>query len=588
MAHAPALTENARRVLEARYLARSPDGALTEDWEGLCARVARCVAAVEKEWGGDVARREEEFYGAMVRREFLPNSPTLMNAGTELGQLAACFVLPVEDRLESVFEALKQMAIIHQSGGGTGFSFSSLRPAGDVVQGTLGVASGPVAFMAVFDAATAVVKQGGRRRGANMGVLRVDHPDVVEFIRAKAERGQLSNFNVSLSTPDSFWRAVEQGTDFPLVNPRDGRVVRTLDARWLLDEIARFAWGTGDPGVLFIDAVNRANPTPHLGPLEATNPCGELPLLPNEACNLGSLRLDAFVRDGRIDWECLDRAVDLGVRFLDDVIEASRYPFPAITAMVHGNRKIGLGVMGFADLLVELGIPYDAPEAAALAERLMARIRARAEAASARLAEERGPFPNWEGSRAAARGLRLRNATVTSIAPTGTISIIAGCAGGIEPFFALAFVRHVLDGERLPETNPRFEAALRQAGAWSEELVARVRKAGSARQVRGVPEAVARLFPTAYDIAPERHLDVQQAFQKHVDNAVSKTVNLPASATPDDVRAIYLSAWRRGLKGVTVFREGSKEAEAVLVRGAGGELEVPDHFAGDCSDALCA
>ncbi|HEY8492563.1 MAG TPA: adenosylcobalamin-dependent ribonucleoside-diphosphate reductase, partial [Myxococcota bacterium] len=588
MAHAPELTENARRVLEARYLARSPDGALTEDWEGLCARVARCVAAVEKEWGGDVARREEEFYGAIVRREFLPNSPTLMNAGTELGQLAACFVLPVEDRLESVFEALKQMAIIHQSGGGTGFSFSSLRPAGDVVQGTLGVASGPVAFMAVFDAATAVVKQGGRRRGANMGVLRVDHPDVVEFIRAKAERGQLSNFNVSLSTPDSFWRAVEQGTDFPLVNPRDGRVVRTLDARWLLDEIARFAWGTGDPGVLFIDAVNRANPTPHLGPLEATNPCGELPLLPNEACNLGSLRLDAFVRDGRIDWECLDRAVDLGVRFLDDVIEASRYPFPAITAMVHGNRKIGLGVMGFADLLVELGIPYDAPEAAALAERLMARIRARAEAASARLAEERGPFPNWEGSRAAARGLRLRNATVTSIAPTGTISIIAGCAGGIEPFFALAFVRHVLDGERLPETNPRFEAALRQAGAWSEELVARVRKAGSARQVRGVPEAVARLFPTAYDIAPERHLDVQQAFQKHVDNAVSKTVNLPASATPDDVRAIYLSAWRRGLKGVTVFREGSKEAEAVLVRGAGGELEVPDHFAGDCSDALCA
>lgn len=582
------LPPNAQRVLEARYLARGPDGSVVEDWEGLVARVARCVAAVEKEWGGDAARREEEFYGAIVRREFLPNSPTLMNAGTELGQLAACFVLPVEDRLESVFEALKQMAMIHQSGGGTGFSFSSLRPAGDVVQGTLGVASGPVAFMNVFDAATAVVKQGGRRRGANMGVLRVDHPDVVEFIRAKAERGQLTNFNVSLSTPDSFWRAVEQGTDFPLVNPRDGRVVRTLDARWLLDEIARFAWSTGDPGVLFIDAVNRANPTPHLGPLEATNPCGELPLLPNEACNLGSLRLDAFVRDGRIDWECLDRAVDLGVRFLDDVIEASRYPFPAITAMVHGNRKIGLGVMGFADLLVELGIPYDAPEAAALGERLMARIRARAEAASARLAEERGPFPNWEGSRAAQRGLRLRNATVTSIAPTGTISIIAGCAGGIEPFFALAFVRHVLDGERLPETNPRFEAALRAAGAWSEELIARVRAEGSARRLPGVPEAVARLFPTAYDIEPERHLDVQQAFQKHVDNAVSKTVNLPASATPEDVRAIYLSAWRRGLKGVTVFREGSKGAEAVLVRGARGELEVPDHFAGDCSDALCA
>jgi ribonucleoside-diphosphate reductase alpha chain len=439
----------------------------------------------------------------------------------------------------------------------------------------------------VFDAATAVVKQGGRRRGANMGVLRVDHPDVVEFIRAKAERGQLSNFNVSLSTPDSFWRAVEAGGDFPLVNPRDGRTVRRLDARWLLDEIARFAWGTGDPGVLFIDAVNRANPTPRLGPLEATNPCGELPLLPNEACNLGSLRLDAFVRDGRLDWECLDRAVDLGVRFLDDVIEASRYPFPAITATVRANRKIGLGVMGFADLLVDLGIPYDAPEATALAERLMARIRARAEAASARLAEERGAFPNWEGSRIAERGLRLRNATVTSIAPTGTISILAGCAGGIEPFFALAFVRHVLDGARLPETNPRFEAALRRAGAWSEELVARVRAEGSARHLAGIPESVARLYPSAYDVAPERHLDVQQAFQRHVDNAVSKTVNLPASATPEDVRAIYLSAWRRGLKGVTVFREGSKGAEAVLVRGAHGELEVPEHFAGDCSDALC-
>lgn len=583
-----ALTENARRVLEARYLARGPDGALREDWPGLCQRVARCVAAVEKEWGGEVARQEEAFFEALVRREFLPNSPTLMNAGTALGQLAACFVLPVDDTLESVFEALKEMAVIHQSGGGTGFSFSSLRPAGDVVQGTLGVASGPVAFMGVFDAATAVIKQGGRRRGANMGVLRIDHPDVVEFIRAKTDRGQLSNFNVSLSTPDSFWHAVEAGTDFELRNPRDGCVTRQLDARWLLDEIARYAWATGDPGVLFIDAVNRANPTPQLGPLAATNPCGELPLLPNEACNLGSLRLDAFVRDGQIDWDGLDRAVDLGVRFLDDVIDASRYPFPAITAQVRGNRKIGLGVMGFADLLVELGIAYDEPAAPALAERLMARIYARAEAASARLAEERGVFPHWEGSRAAARGVRLRNATVTSIAPTGTLSILAGCAGGIEPYFALAFVRHMLDGARLPETNPHFEAALRRAGVLDEALVARVRAQGSARHLPGVPAAVARLFPTAYDISPEQHLDVQQAFQKHVDNAVSKTVNLPEAATPDDVRAIYLSAWRRGLKGVTVFREGSKGAEAVLVRGAGGELEVSDHFAGDCSDALCA
>ena len=580
------LTPNAERVLEARYLARDAAGRIAEDWDGLCRRVARGVAAAERELGGDAARFEEACFEALRNREFLPNSPTLMNAGTEIGQLAACFVLPVEDTLESVFEALKRMAVIHQSGGGTGFCFSSLRPAGDTVQGTPGVASGPVAFMGVFDAATAVVKQGGRRRGANMGVLRIDHPDVVEFVRAKADRQHLTNFNISLTATDRFFEAVLAGRDFELVNPRDGRAVRSLDARWLLDEIAHYAWATGDPGLIFIDAVNRANPTPQLGPLTATNPCGELPLLPNEACNLGSLRLDAFARAGGIDWEALDRAVDLAVRFLDDVIEASRYPFAEISATVRGNRKIGLGVMGFADLLVELGIPYDDAAAVALGERLMARIHARAEAASAQLAVERGPFPNWAGSRAAARGLRLRNATVTSIAPTGTISILAGCAGGIEPLFALAFVRHVLDGQRLAEINPRFESALRRSGAWSEALVRRVRTEGSARAVPELPESIRRLFPTAYDVAPAQHLEVQQAFQRHVDNAVSKTINLPHEATPGDVREIFLSAWRRGLKGVTVFREGSKGA-AVLVRGEGGALEVPDHYAGDCSDALC-
>jgi ribonucleoside-diphosphate reductase alpha chain len=581
------LTPNAERVLEARYLARDNAGHIVESWDGLCRRVAHGVAAIEKEWGGEAERWEEAFYGAIQRREFLPNSPTLMNAGTEIGQLAACFVLPVDDTLASVFEAVKEMAVIHQSGGGTGFDFSALRPAGDVVQGTPGVASGPVAFMGVFDAATAVVKQGGRRRGANMGVLRVDHPDVHEFIRVKSDRTRLTNFNISLATPDRFWQAALNGERFELRNPRDGRAVRSVDARELLDEIANFAWASGDPGVIFIDAVNRANPTPLLGPLAATNPCGELPLLPNEACNLGSLRLDAFVRDGAVDWPALDHAVDLGVRFLDDVIEASRYPMPAITATVHGNRKIGLGVMGFAELLVDLGVPYDDPAAVALGEQLMARIHARAEHASARLAEERGVFPNWEGSRVHAAGKRLRNATLTSIAPTGTISILAGCAGGIEPFFALAFVRHVLDGQRLPETNPRFEMALRKAGAYSEDLVAQVRAEGSARRITALPESVRRLFPTAFDIAPEQHLDVQQAFQRHVDNAVSKTINLPAEATPAEIRAIYLSAWRRGLKGVTVFREGCKGV-AVLVRGETGALEVPDHYAGDCSDALCS
>ena len=580
------LSLNARRVLEARYLVHDQAGRLLEDWEGLCRRVAGAVAAAEGGLGGGAGRAEEAFFGLLARREFLPNSPTLMNAGTPLAQLAACFVLPVEDDLASIFEAVKRMAVIHQSGGGTGFDFSRLRPAGDMVQRTHGVASGPVSFIGVFDATTAVIKQGGRRRGANMGVLRVDHPDIGDFVRAKAQPGRLTNFNLSVATPDAFWEALEAGRRFDLLHPTDGKVVRSVEARRLLDEIAEQAWATGDPGVIFLDALNRANPTPQLGPLEATNPCGELPLLPNEACNLGSIRLDAFARDGALEWQRLDACVDLAVRFLDDVIEASRYPFPEIEAAVRGNRKIGLGVMGFADLLVDLGVPYDTDEAVALAERLMARIRARAEAASARLADERGAFPNWPGSLAHARGRRLRNATVTSIAPTGTLSILADCSSGIEPYFALAFVRHVLDGEHLPETSRRFEEALRRTGAWSADLVAEVRARGSVRGIQAVPEAVRRLFPIAADIAPERHLAVQEAFQRHVDNAVSKTINLPADATPGDVRAIYRSAWQRGLKGVTVFREGLPGG-AVLVRGARGEIELPAEATGGCGDALC-
>jgi ribonucleoside-diphosphate reductase alpha chain len=576
------LSANARRVLAARYLLRDAGGRPIEDFQGLCQRVAGAVAAAEAEWGGDVAQTAELFCGALSRREFLPNSPTLMNAGTSFGQLAACFVLPVEDSLESIFEAAKRMAVIHQSGGGTGFSFSRLRPAGDAVQTSPGVASGPVSFLGVFDAATSVIKQGGRRRGANMGVLRVDHPDIREFVRAKSSEGRIANFNLSVATTDAFWRAALAGQSFDLVNPRDGKVARSVGAGELLAEIAQAAWASGDPGMIFLDAVNRANPTPALGDLEATNPCGELPLLANESCNLGSLRLDAFVREGAIDFAALDAAVDLAVRFLDDVIEVSRYPFPEIAAATRGNRKIGLGVMGFADLLVALDVAYDEPEAASVGERVMARIAARAEQASAALALRRGVFPNFERSRLAAAGRRLRNATVTSIAPTGTLSILADCAGGIEPFFALAFVRHVLDGARLPETNAHFEAALRRAGVRCDELLPRLRRDGRARGVAGVPPALQRLFPIASDIAPAAHLDVQQAFQKHVDNAVSKTINLPESATPADVRAIYTSAWRRGLKGVTVFREGCKGA--VLVR---GELEFPPEAVGDCSEERC-
>jgi ribonucleoside-diphosphate reductase alpha chain len=580
------LSANARTVLEARYLLRDGSGRILEDWEGLVRRVAHGVAEGEAAFGAPPGPAGEAFFRAIHAREFLPNSPTLMNAGTFLGQLSACFVLPVDDSLESIFESVKRMALIHQSGGGTGFSFSRLRPAGGLVQRTHGVASGPVSFINVFDVATSVVKQGGRRRGANMGVLRVDHPDILEFARVKSDPERLRNFNLSVSTTDAFWSAVEADGALDLVNPHDGTVTRSLRARELLAEIARNAWASGDPGVLFLDAIARDNPTPAQGELEATNPCGELPLLPWESCNLGSLRLDAFVREGVLDWERLDAAVDLAVRFLDDVIEVNRYPFPEVAEQTRGNRKIGLGVMGFADLLVELGVPYDSPEAAKVAEGVMARIRARAGAASERLAEERGVFPHWPGSRLAAQGLRRRNATVTSIAPTGTLSILAGCAGGIEPFFALAFVRHVLDGETLAETNERFEAALRRAGAWSADLVEEVRARGSVRGIRAVPEPIRRLFPIASDIAPEAHLRIQEAFQRHVDNAVSKTINLPGETTPEEIAEIYTTAWRRGLKGVTVFREGCK-GMAVLVRGRGG-LEVDAEFAGGCSEAHCS
>ena len=568
----PGLSSNALRVLEARYLLRDEAGRHLEDWGGLCRRVAGGVAAAETAFGGDPEPVAERFARLLQERVFLPNSPTLMNAGTPLGQLAACFVLPIPDDLTGIFEAVKRMAVIHQSGGGTGFDFSRLRPAGDPVARSHGVASGPVSFIEVFDATTSVIKQGGRRRGANMGVLRMDHPDVRAFVAAKSEPGRLTNFNLSLAVGDAFFRAVEAGGSFDLVHPRDGKVVESLRAADLLDEVAAHAWAGGDPGLIFADAVNRENPTPALGPLEATNPCGELPLLANEACNLGSIRIDAFVRDGRLDEDGLDACVDDAVRFLDDVIEASRYPFPEIEATVRGNRKIGLGVMGFADLLVDLGIPYDDDRAVGLADRVMGRVRQRAEAASARLAEERGVFPNWEGSSVARRGLRLRNATVTSIAPTGTLSILADCSSGIEPYFGLAFVRHVLDGAELPETNRRFEEALRGSGVWSEDLLAEVRARGSARDVSGVPEAVQRLFPVASDLPGERHLAIQEAFQRRVDNAVSKTVNLPAGATPQDVRDIYLSAWRRGLKGVTVFREGAT-AGAALTLGATGCID---------------
>ena len=563
---------NAQQVLEARYFRRDSAGRCLEDFEGLCRRVASAVAEGERAFGAgaDPEAISEQFFAALTRREFLPNSPTLMNAGCAKGQLSACFVIPVEDSLNGIFEAIKRMAVIHKSGGGTGFSFSRLRPEGDSVGNTPSVAAGPLAFLSVFDSATSVIVQGGRRRGANMGVLRIDHPDILAFVGSKtgADEGELANFNLSVAATDAFLRAALAGESFDLRNPRNGKVERSVDASELFDEIAGAAWSSGDPGLIFLDAVNRDNPTPKQGPFEATNPCGELPLLSNESCNLGSLRIDAFAKEGAIEWERLDVAVDLAVRFLDDVVEVSSYPFPEIEARSHANRKIGLGVMGFADLLVDLAIPYDSQRAVQVAGEVMRRVRARAERASMALAEERGVFPAYAESRHAERGQRLRNATLTSIAPTGTLAILADCSTGIEPYFALSYVRHALDGQELPVTNRRFEDALQRAGAYSEDLIAEVRGRGSARGIAGVPEELQRLFVTAPDVAPEAHLDVQQAFQSHVDNAVSKTINLPSHATPDDVRAIYTSAWKRGLKGITVFREGCK-ASAALVRGGG-------------------
>jgi ribonucleoside-diphosphate reductase alpha chain len=557
------LTENALHVLERRYLLRDDLGAVVETPEALFRRVARAVAAAEPE-----ARRgeaAERFEARLSSLEFLPNSPTLMNAGRSHGQLAACFVLPVDDDLGSIFDALKWAALIHQSGGGTGFSFSRLRPRGDVVKTTHGVASGPVSFMRVYDAATEIIKQGGVRRGANMAVLAADHPDVLEFVEAKLGPG-LENFNVSVAAPDALFQASARRAPWPLRDPRTGAVVRELDARALVDRIAASAWASGEPGLVFLDRVEAANPTPDAGRFEAVNPCGEQPLLPFEACTLGSVNLARFERGGRVDWDGLAGCVRDGVRFLDDVLDVNVWPLPQIAAISARNRKIGLGVMGWADLLVRLRIPYDGPEALALADELMGFFRREGHAASAALARERGPFPGFATSAPARAGAPpRRNATVTTIAPTGTLALIAGCSSGIEPLFALTYVRRALGDAELREEHPLAARALREAGA--EAALPAVRTMGRARGVPGVPDEVARVFATAYDVTPEAHVRVQAAFQRHTDNGVSKTINLPRTATVEDVAAAFALAFELGCKGITVYRDGSREHQ-VLRSGA--------------------
>ena len=576
------LTENALRVLERRYLKKDENGQVIEAPEEMFQRVARAIASAELIYDpkADVKAREEEFYRLMANLEFLPNSPTLMNAGRELGQLSACFVLPIEDSMESIFDAVKNTALIHKSGGGTGFSFSRIRPETDRVGSTGGVASGPVSFMRAFDTATDVIKQGGMRRGANMAILNVDHPDIEKFITAKDNLSAFTNFNLSVAVNTEFMEAVKAGTEYNLINPRAKEVDGKLNAKEVFDKMVDMAWKTGDPGIIFIDRINEDNPTPQLGKIESTNPCGEQPLLPYESCNLGSINLAKMVctRNGtaEIDYVKLAKTVKIAARFLDNVIDVNKFPLPQISKRTKQTRKIGLGVMGFADMLIRLGIPYDSEEALRIASDTMQFMNEEACKASVELGKERGVFPAFNGSiYDSPDGLRVRNATTTTIAPTGTLSIIAGCSSGIEPLFALSYTRNILDDAQLIEVNPYLEEIAKGEGFYSEELMQQLASGVKLRNIDGVPDRIKRLFTTAHEISPEWHVKMQAAFQKSTHNAVSKTVNFPQEATREDIAKVYMMAYELGLKGITIYRDRSRDAQVLTtgkveeVRGAG-------------------
>jgi ribonucleoside-diphosphate reductase alpha chain len=587
----PKLTVNALEVLRKRYLLRDETGKIVETPAQTFRRVTKTIAKVDKKYSENPKESEKIFYEMMVRTEFLPNSPTLFNAGTALGQLSACFVLPVEDSLESIFAAVKNMALIEKSGGGVGFDFSRLRPKGDMVKSTKGVASGPVSFMRVFDSATEVIKAGGKRRGAMMGVLRADHPDIVEFIASKQKSGVLSNFNVSVAVTDGFMKKVEEDGEYWLINPRNKERVRKLRAKDVWSLMAKSAWESGDPGVIFIDEINRRNPIPEVGRIESTNPCGEQPLLPYESCNLGSMNLSRMVENSKVNWNKLRETVRNAVIFLDNVIDANRFPLKQIEEMTRANRKIGLGVMGFADMLIKLEIPYDSEEALKLAEKLMRFVAEEARRKSVELGEERGSFPNFDRSVWKDKYDAMRNATITTIAPTGSISIIAGCSSGIEPLFAVSFMRKVLEGTRLFEINPLFEMTAKKGGFYSAGLLEEIAGTGSVQGIGGVPEDVKRVFVTALDIKPEWHVKMQAAFQKYTDNAVSKTVNLPNDARVEDVEKVFWLAYRLKCKGITVYRYGSKPEQVLNI----GEIKtekkrfvaVESEYAGGCPTKTC-